>query len=568
MKRPPVRRLIALLVCLGLALGVVVVRLAGLELGRSGQLGALGAEQRMRERSLPASRGSILDRSEVPLALTLDARDVYADPSQVVDPDTEAAQVAEILGIDPRRTREALETEGTFVYLARQVERDVADRLAAQALPGIGFQDSDLRYYPGGTLAAQVLGFVGVDGTGLAGLESEYDSELAGVPGERLVEVGAHGQEIAGGIDVVTPPKPGADVVLTIDRQIQFLAQQYLRRAVRENDAKGGTVIVMDPLTGDIYAMASFPTFDPNRFISAGPMDRLNRAVTSAWEPGSVNKIITAAAALETRSATPTQRFQVPWTRRIDSYTIHDAEPHPVESMTIGDIIAHSSNVGASILADRVGNVGMQQYFARFGYGTPTGIGFPGESSGILPSGEWRDITRATASFGAGVAVTPLQMASVYATVANGGTWVQPRLVVGRRDAYGTFHEAPASATRQVLRPETAALLTRMLAYVVEDGTGRSASIPGYQVAGKTGTTKKLDGHGDYTDRYVASFVGFLPAAKPRVVILAIIDEPSTIYGGVAAAPLFQDIARYAIQRLGIEPADPVALPPHALPAP
>jgi cell division protein FtsI (penicillin-binding protein 3) len=554
-----------MLIGMSLAIAGVVGRLATLALGESGQLEALGAEQRMRDQALPAQRGQILARDGTALAMTVEGRDIYADPSQVADPDAQAAMLAPILGLDPSWTRAALGSSGTFIYLARQVDRELADRVEALGLPGIGFHDADVRYYPSGTLASQVLGFVGVDGEGLAGLEAQYEGVLAGTDGERMVEVGAQGQEIAGGLDVVRPAEPGDDLVLTIDRQIQFQAQQYLRQAVEDNHAKGGTIVVMDPRTGEIYAMASYPSYDPNEFASADPLARMNRAVSAAWEPGSVNKVITAAAALETRAVSTTRRFQVPATRTIDGYTIHDAEPHPVESMTIGDIVAHSSNVGSSLLADRVGNIGMQEYFERFGFGTPTGVGFPGEASGLMPTGDWEDITRATVSFGAGVAVTPLQMATVYATIANGGRWVQPRLVIGTRDAEGRLHPAPPGETRDVLRTETADLLTRMLAYAVADGTGKNADIPGYQVAGKTGTAKKLDKRGNYTDRYVASFIGFLPAAAPRVVVAAIIDEPETIYGGVAAAPLFQDVARYAIQRLGIEPAPAVHLPPHVL---
>jgi cell division protein FtsI (penicillin-binding protein 3) len=236
--------------------------------------------------------------------------------------------------------------------------------------------------------------------------------------------------------------------------------------------------------------------------------------------------------------------------------------------MTLGDIIAHSSNVGASLVADRTGNQTMEQTFARFGFGTPTGIGFPGEAGGLMPTQPWSALTRATVSFGAGVAVTPLQMASVYATIANGGTWVQPRLIDATIGPDGVRHEEPPSATRRVLRPSTTRTLTQMLAYVVQDGTGISAQIPGYQVAGKTGTAKKLDPSGHYVSRYVASFIGFLPASRPRVVVAVIIDEPRTVYGGVAAAPVFQEVARYAIQRLGIEAAPAVSLPPHAMPVP
>jgi cell division protein FtsI (penicillin-binding protein 3) len=338
---------------------------------------------------------------------------------------------------------------------------------------------------------------------------------------------------------------------------------------VAANHAHGGTVIVMDPQTGDIYAMATHPTFDPNAFATADQGNLVNRAVTDTWEPGSVNKTITAAAALESGTVGPDQTFRVASTRTIEGYTIHDAEPHGTERMTLGDIIAHSSNVGISLVADRVGDGPLQQTFRSFGFGSPTGVGFPGEAAGLMPPpGAWSALTRATVSFGAGVAVSPLQMATVYSTIANGGIYVQPRLVGATVAADGSATPVAAGGHHRVLRPDTAHTLTEMLAYAVRDGTGYNAQIAGYQVAGKTGTAKKVDAAGHYIDRYVASFIGFLPASRPRVVVAAIIDEPDTVYGGVAAAPLFQHIARYAIQRLGIEPSAPVALPPHRLAAP
>ena len=551
-----------------LALVGVVARLSVLQVRESSSYAELGLAQRVRTEALPARRGEILDRSGTPMALTLDARDVYADPSLVADPAGEAARIAPVLGLRTTAVRQALGSAGTFVYLQRQVDPDVADRLAALRLPGIGFLTVPKRYYPAGPVAPQVLGFVNVDGLGVTGLEQEYDRSLAGTPGERTVEVSAQGQEIAGAQQIVQPPVPGSDLQLTIDRDIQFQAQTYLRQAVIANKAKGGTVIVMDPATGDIYAMATYPWFDPNRFWAYGSDRYANRSVTDTWEPGSVNKTITAAAALETGRVSPTARFRVPATRDVSGFTIHDAEPHPVQTMTLGDIIAHSSNVGASLVADQVGDAGMLDTFTRFGYGSPTGIAFPGEAAGLMPPAPWSDLTRATVSFGAGVAVTPLEMATVYATIANGGTWVQPRLVDATIGPDGRSMPAAASPTRRVLRPWTAAEVTRMLAYVVQDGTGENAQIAGYQVAGKTGTAKKLNAQGRYVNRYVASFIGFLPASRPRVVVAAIIDEPKTVYGGIAAAPVFQQVARYVIQRLGIEPAPPVPLPPHVMPIP
>jgi cell division protein FtsI (penicillin-binding protein 3) len=539
---------------MGLALTGIVVRLGVLQVRESGAYAALGVEQRLRTEELGARRAEILDRTGSPLAITLDARDVYANPRLVTDPLGEAARLSDLLGV--RRTELVAgltATDTTFVYLARGVALDVASSVADLHLPGIGLLPSERRYYPSGSLAAQVVGVVNVDGVGITGLERQYDTSLSGTPGVRTVELSAMGQEIAGGVQIDQEPQPGPDLQLTVDRQMQFQAQQYLRQAVAANHARGGTVIVMDPRSGDIYAMATYPTFDPNAFATAK-------------QSSLVNKTITAAAALESGAVDPTDTFRVPSTRTIEGYTIHDAEPHGVERMTLGDIIAHSSNVGISMVADQVGDPVLQHTFQSFGFGAPTGVGFPGEAAGLMPpAGPWSDITRATVSFGAGVAVSPLQMATVYATIANGGMYVQPRLVRATVAPDGTTTSAAPGAHHRVLRPETTHTLTEMLAYAVQDGTGYNAQIGGYQVAGKTGTAKKVDAKGRYEDRYVASFMGFLPASRPRVVVAAIIDEPDTIYGGVAAAPLFQHVARYAIQRLGIEPSPAVALPPHRL---
>jgi cell division protein FtsI (penicillin-binding protein 3) len=437
-------------------------------------------------------------------------------------------------------------------------------------LPGMGFLASSRRAYPGGALASQVLGFVGVDGEGLAGLELEYQGLLAGRPGELTQEVDPLGQPIVGGIHAQTRPVPGSDLVLTIDRDFQFQVQAALRAAVKANHAAGGTVIVMNPHTGGIYAMATYPWFDPNAFGSAKPSTWRAKAITDVFEPGSVNKVITAAAAVQEHAIPLDERLAVPWKMRVGDFLIHDAHPHGVERMTLGDIVAQSSNIGAVHVAERLGAPRLDTYLSRFGLGRATGIGFPGESSGImLPLSQWSDTSLATMAYGQGIAVTPLQMIAVYATIANGGTWVQPRLVRGTIDPAGTFQPARPPATRQVVSPETADMVTRMLAYAVRAGTGTAAQIPGYRVAGKTGTARiPMPGGGYYSDRYVASFIGFLPASNPQVVIAAILDRPATVYGGVASAPLFQQVARYAIARLGIDPGGAVPLPPHALPVP
>jgi cell division protein FtsI (penicillin-binding protein 3) len=564
-RRPPARRLVALLGVMVLALVGVLGRLVVLQVGGHRALAAQGLRQRVHPTDLPAERGAIVDRTGVPLAITLEARDVYADPRYVTDPVGEAAKIARVLDLRPREVERRLRTpDSTFVYLGRHVDVDVADRLEALALPGIGFLEVPKRYYPAGPLAPQVLGFVGVDATGLAGLEFEYEEILAGTSGSRTVELSADGLPIANGMDVVEPAILGRELVTTLDREVQYLAQEALRRAVKENHAKGGTIVVMDARTGDVFAMASYPWFDPNDFEHAKRDAVRNRAVTDMFEPGSVNKVVTAAAALESGIIGTHDVFRVPWWMQVGGYTVNDSHPHPVQDMTLGDIVAQSSNIGSAMVAARLGSEELASVLARFGYGEPTGVGFPGEAGGVVPElPSWTDITRATVAYGQGISMTPLQMAAVYATVANDGIWVQPRLVRGTSGPDGRLEEAPVGESRRVLSERTATMLTRMLASVVETGTGGAAQIPGYQVAGKTGTARKLV-DGRYVRRYMASFVGFLPASDPRVVIVVSIDEPRTVYGGVAAAPVFSEIARHVIQRLAIPAAPPVRLPPFA----
>ncbi|HVF06942.1 MAG TPA: penicillin-binding protein 2 [Actinomycetota bacterium] len=565
MRRPPAGRLVAMFALMMLAFGGIVVRLLFLQVRDNPELEALGMQQRVRSVTLPALRGQIVDRSGVPLAVTREARDIYADPRYVVDPEAEAQTIAEVLGLQAREVQTALEADGTFVFIDRQVDLEVADELEALALPGIGFLEVAKRYYPAGALAPQVLGFVNADGVGGAGLEVAYDETLAGTPGERTTELSADGLAISNGLDRLVPPVPGATMHTTLDRQMQYMVQAALERAVEANDALGGTAVVMDPATGEVLAMATYPWFDPNAYSEA-PLEAMrNRTVTDAFEPGSVNKIITAAAAIETGAVSLDQRFRVPASLRVGPFTIEDSHPHPVQSMTIGDIITESSNIGAALIAEQVGSVQLAGYMQRFGYGRTTGIGFPAEASGaMIPGRDWDEVIRATVSYGQGISVTPLQMANVYATIANGGRWIPPTLVRGFEGRDGELEPLETRQPRRVIRSETARLLTSMLAAAVEEGTGVNAQIPGYQVAGKTGTSRKLDEDGRYVQRYHASFAGFLPAADPRVVIAVSIDEPRTVYGGLAAAPLFQEIARYAIQRLAIPAAPSVGLPRHA----
>jgi cell division protein FtsI (penicillin-binding protein 3) len=569
--RPPIGRLVALLCVMSLALVAIFARLAVLSVGQAEHLRDRATDQRVRNVALPAQRGEILDRSGGRLALSMPARDVYADPRYVVDVWGTASLLAPILGEPVGALVETLSADTTFVYLSRHVDLEIAERIERMGLPGIGFLDVSKRYYPAGAVAAQVVGFVGIDGDGLAGLENHYQDLLAGTPGERTVELGRDGQAIAGGVYDQRAPVPGWSIVTTIDRDLQYQAQAALEAAVIQQRARGGTVIVMDPRTGDVLAMASYPWFDPNAFEDARPAAIRNRAVTDAFEPGSTSKVITAAAAVQEGAIPLDLTLSVPWTMRVGEFTIHDANPHAVLRMTLGDVIARSSNIGAVQVANRVGPDDMATYLSQFGLGSETGVGFPGESPGItVPFYRWDDVILATTAYGQGITATPLQMASVFATIANDGRWVRPRLVRARVDPEGTRHDAAPSPTRRVVSVRTARIVSRMLAFAVEHGTGANAQVPGYQVAGKTGTARIPLGEalGYVEGEYLASFVGFLPARDPQVVIAAMLDRPAQRYGSVAAAPLFQRLARAAITRLGIEPSRPLSPPPHSLPVP
>jgi len=563
-RRPPGARVIGLFAVMALSLSALAVRLVLLQVRDGATYEALAMEQRVRRIALPAERGTIFDRSMHELALSLPAKAVFADPALVQDPAGAAARLAEILEVRTGALRGSLTAESRFEYLARGVDLAVANRVDRLDLPGIGFIDEPKRTYPGGALAAQVLGFVGVDGAGLAGLELQWDRVLAGRAGRMLVEQDPDGLSIPQGRLELEEPRRGQDLVLTVDKDLQYFTERALAGAVEENGALGGTVIVLDPSTGDVLAMATNPAFDANAFTDAPAFVTRNRGVTDVYEPGSVNKVITAAAALEEGVMGIRERLWVPPRYLVGDKVFTEAHPRPAMSMTLTDIIAKSSNIGTIMTAQRLGRERLDDYLRDFGFGVETGIRFPGESDGILmPEEEWWTTSMGTIPIGQGIAVTPLQMASVYATVANDGVRVAPRLVRGTVDG-GDVREQDPLVRERVVSTRTARLVTRMLAEAVASGTGQEAQLPGYWVAGKTGTARKpLQDALGYSDEYVASFIGFAPARDPAVVVAAIIDEPDTVYGGVAAAPLFREVAGFALAHLRV----PTAQPPPRLPS-
>jgi cell division protein FtsI (penicillin-binding protein 3) len=552
-------RLLLLLIVAGFA--ALLARAAWVGVVEAASLSVRAQTQQNGVLLVPASRGTIFDRTGVPLALGEQATTVYADPQQLRNPRRAATIAARILGLHAPQLMPLLtDRKRGFVYVERKADPARAAALARRDIPGFGFQPEERRAYPQRSVAAQVLGFAGTDNHGLAGLEEELDRQLSGVDGSQTVVRDPAGNVI----DVVKqrPARHGRNVFLTVDHTIQANAEQVLRATVAKWHAKAASAIVLDPATGAVLAMADMPSYDANRYPQASLEAQRNRAVTDMYEPGSTFKVVTVGGALSDRIVTPGTRFTLPYSIQVADRVIHDAEPRGTETMTVSQILAHSSNVGAITLAEHLGPQRLMQWISRFGFGKQTGIDFPGEAGGlVLPLDRWSGSTIGNVPIGQGISVTPIQMASVYAALANGGVWVQPHLV---ERVQGLAPRPPVR--RRILSPQVDSELMSMLKGVVLEGTGQSAAIPGYQVAGKTGTAQVADGHGGYASgKYIASFVGIVPASRPRLVVLVKVDEPQGgIYGAEVAAPAFEQIASAALQYLEIPPDAPVAVTPGA----
>jgi cell division protein FtsI (penicillin-binding protein 3) len=539
------RRIRLLLAALALAFGGIFLRAVWIQGVRASALSRLASSQHRETVALPASRGTIYDRLGSPLAIGEQATTVYADPKQIVDPHAAALTAGRALGIDPATLEPRLaDTRLGFVYVQRKADPVAAAALEKKGIPGLGFYPEERRTYPQGRLAAQVLGFAGVDNGGLAGMELQLDHTLTGKAGSETIVKDPIGRPI----DVVKEiaPREGRAARLTLDHTIQSNAEQVLRQTVASSGAKDATAIVLDPHTGAILAMAVEPGYDANRYASVWPVLQANRAVVDTYEPGSTFKLVTVAGALSEGIVRPGTTFTLPYSIHVADRVIHDAEQRGTEQMSVAQILSRSSNVGAITLALMLRKDRLLRWISRFGFGRQTGVDFPGESAGILPS-YWSGSTIGNVPIGQGIAVTPIQMAAAYAAIANGGVWVRPHLVARDRPD-----------RRRVVSRTIAAQLSTMLRGVVTSGTGTSAAIAGYRVAGKTGTAQKPDAHGGYSNRYVASFVGFVPASRPRLVVLVMVDEPKTaIWGGAIAAPAFQQIASFDLQYLEVPPDAP-----------
>jgi cell division protein FtsI/penicillin-binding protein 2 len=548
------RRIRLLAFALAAIFCVAFARATWLQAVKAPSLESLAEGQQRETITLPAHRGTIYDRMGVELAIGEEATTVYANPTQIRQPAVVAAAVARDLGLDEAEVAALLSDRSKgFVYLARKTDPTKARLLERRDIVGLGFYPEERRTYPHRRIGAAVIGYAGLDNDGLAGLELQYDDVLSGRDGRETIVRDPFGRLL----DVVEarPVREGRDIHLTLDHRLQAEVEKIIRQAHVAWSAKAATAIVLDPRTGGVLAMAVEPGFDANAYGEQSLEAQRNRAVTDTYEPGSTFKVVTVAAALEEQLVGPQTSFVLEYSIQVADRVIHDAEERGTETMTVSQILSRSSNVGAITLAIQLGRDRLARWIDRFGFGAKTGIDFPGESEGIvLPADRWTGSTIGNVPIGQGIAVTPIQMAAAYATIANGGRWIRPHVI----ERIGDRRIDPG-ARHRVMSRQTADLLTAMMRDVVADGTGVEAQVPGYSVAGKTGTAAKADPSGGYSDtRYVASFVGIAPASAPRVVVLVAVDEPrGAIWGGTVAAPIFSRIAQFALPYLDVQPDQP-----------
>lgn len=540
------------------AAGLVLVgRLVHLQIIQHDRLAAQSDKQFLRTVEITSGRGNIYDRNRNQLATNIRVESVYADPKSVADKTATARILARVLELNPQAVLKKLKSNRHFVWIKRKSELNAVEKLKQLDLVGVGFIAETKRYYPKRKLAASTLGFVGLDNQGLAGIEHFHHAVLKGRVQRTVLEKDARGRFLwtTANAQDLNPGKQ--DVVLALDEVIQFIAERELNRQVKEYRAKSGLAIVMDPFSGAVYAMASAPEFNPNNYAAYPPHIWRNDAVASAFEPGSIFKPIVAAASLEEGLAGPDDIFFCEnGSYQIGKSRISEASNHQFGWLTLRSIIAKSSNIGAIKIAQRLGNRRFYDYIRKFGFGRRLGVDLPGEASGTLRSiRQWSGLSLASISFGHEISVTPIQMVSAIAAIANGGVLIRPRLTqtILKNGVLDRTFEPEALQT--VLSEETSRQMINILKSVVKTGTGAKAAIPGFEVAGKTGTAQKIDPKTQTYSKtkYLASFVGFVPADAPRLVILVMIDEPQkTYWGGEVAAPVFQRIARKTLRYLHI----------------
>lgn len=524
------------------------VRLLWLQVLHPDHWVSIARSQHVQVLELHPVRGAILDRNLKPLAVSLRLTSVFADPRHLKKPAATAHRLAPLLNQPVEKLTEKLSRKDRgFVWLARKIPNSTAAQIRALKIAGIHLVMEPQRFYPNGQMASHLIGFAGLDTQGLEGLERVCDSLLKGEPGWRWLSRDARQRPVGAWDMAVVSPRDGLEVVLTIDRTIQYFAEKALDRVYREYRAKGAAMLVLDPRTGEILALANRPTFDPNRFSEAQPEERRNRAVTDLFEPGSVFKVVTAAVALGLKAVRPEETFDCEnGAYAVAGRVLHDHTPHG--TLTFQDVIAQSSNIGVAKIAMRLGAGPLYSGIRAFGFGEPTGVELAGEGGGTVKHPrEWSKPSITAIPMGHEVAVNALHLAQMISTIANGGVLIRPWIVREVRDPVSgqVTRRFRPRVVRRVISREVAGRLQEMLARVITDGTGKLAQVPGVRAAGKTGTAQKIEPNGQYShSRYVASFIGFAPVEDPRLSIVVVVDEPrSPYFGGVVAAPVFQRVA-------------------------
>ncbi|MHB0977039.1 MAG: peptidoglycan D,D-transpeptidase FtsI family protein, partial [Candidatus Aquicultorales bacterium] len=558
-KRPD-KRILMIFVLLAVGLGIVTIRLFHLQVALAEEYRGEAKGQRMTVVDLPAKRGLILDRNGEVLADSLEVQTVYATPYLVNKKAKAAEKIASVLGMPKEKVNRLLATDSGFVYIARKIDPRLAGRLrtelAKAKIDGIGYIKETKRVYPMNAVGAQIIGFSDIDGNGQAGIELYYDSIIKGKPGKFVAELDQLGHELPGGFSNLKSPVDGMNLRLTIDKDIQYKTQLELEKAVKEYKAVAGTAVVMNPTTGEIYAMATAPTFNPNDDSVANADLTRNRAITDTYEPGSTMKVFTVSGALEEKIVDPETSFFLPPTIEVGGRTIGEAHGREGREFTVSEVIQESSNVGAVTLGLKMGEKKICEYVEKFGLNELTGVDLPGETAGYMPPlEEWSAPTIGNIPFGQGLAVTPLGMTRALSAIANDGKLPYPHLLVEVADGSGkTVKEYKQREGRQVISAETVGEMRDMLEKVITDGTGGSAAVEGYRVAGKTGTAQKPTPEAGYASGlYVGSFMGYLPSRNPQVAIIVALDEPKNgYYGGVVAGPAFKSIAEYSVRHLRV----------------
>jgi cell division protein FtsI (penicillin-binding protein 3) len=545
-------RLYLLAAVLFLWCGGICLRLVYLQIFRYGSFEKRAAHERERTEEVSARRGIIYDRTGRELAMSIAVDSVFAVPAEIPDLAGTVSLISKITNTDPRETFAKCKAGHTFCWVARKADAETADRIRSLNLRGIYFQKESRRFYPKRELAAQVLGYVGMDDEGLSGIERQYDDKLRGSPGRMLISVDAHKKWFG---SVEKQPEPGENVVLTVDEQIQYIAERELATAIEQTHAITGTIIVQNPHTGEILALANQPTFNPNLTKEITPERLKNHAVSDVYEPGSTFKVVTISAALEEKLTRPDEVFDCQMgSIVINGMRIRDSRPHGL--LPVWGVLAESSDVGAIKIALRLGEDRFYKYIRAFGFGQQTGIELPGETRGLTkPVSRWSKVSIGAISMGQEIGISPMQLALLVSTIANDGVAVPPRIVAGTTDPQPTpqtvaFHPAEG---RRVISSTTAAEMKQMMQKVVLEGTGKRAVLEGYSSAGKTGTAQKVDPatHAYSKTKYVASFAGFAPLNDPAIVVAVILDSAVGLHqGGQVSAPVFQRVAQQVLEYL------------------